>query len=102
MYYRLFMNIKGHTLSKLCIEAKSKGFEKPAGGTPWRSMDDPSGFGAFFSSAKEVDQNINTHHLVTNYDRTAKVPRKKLNVNKIEQNRPQISCSGSSLGCPKK
>jgi hypothetical protein len=72
MYYRLFMIIKGHTLSKLCIEAKSKGFEKLAGGTPWRSLDDPSGFGVLFSSAKEVDQNINTHHLVTNYDKEAK------------------------------
>jgi hypothetical protein len=34
MYYRIYMAIEGHTLSKLCIEAKSKGFEKPAGGTP--------------------------------------------------------------------
>jgi hypothetical protein len=34
MYYKFVITVKGSTLSKVCMEDKSKGFEKPPGGIP--------------------------------------------------------------------
>jgi len=36
-------------------------------------LDNPSDSGVFFSSAKEMDQNINMHLMVTNYDKQRKM-----------------------------